>query len=236
MSNSRINRNPLGFHGDASDDDIEILEVVGLDECDPADTPAPLEPAPAAADEDEIVLDLGEVGEDDLAAEFGGYAGADPVEASDDDSDQLKRLQADFENFKKRVDREQEESRRHAASALVGRLLPVLDNFERAVAVGYEREQFDRSFHDGVALIFRQLLDELRKEGLTAVDAVGELFDPNLHDAVATDPESGLPPNTIVEEMRRGYQLHDRLLRPALVKVAVGADESDTDPGTGEGN
>lgn len=142
-----------------------------------------------------------------------------PTEAERVAREQLLRLSADFENFRRRIEREREDSERHASASLVTRLLPVLDNFERALSrdpgAGSDR------FYDGVVLIFRQLLEELRKEGLAAVDSVGEPFNPELHEAVSTTVEQALPPNIVVEEMQRGYRLHERLLRPALVKVTV---------------
>jgi molecular chaperone GrpE len=104
-------------------------------------------------------------------------------------------------------------------------LLPVLDNFERALSTA-RQAGVDGQLHDGVALIFRQLLDELRREGLEAVDTVGEPFDPAVHEAVATAEDTGLPPHTIVEELQRGYLLQGRLLRPALVRVALAPGET----------
>lgn len=210
----------------STNDEIEILEVVGLDEDSPAARPreeasdetseprdAPHD-APHDVPEDgasEIVLDLD-------AAEPQLDRGEQESEVSD--GERLLRLTADFDNFKKRVDRERAAHRMYAAAQLVSRLLPVLDNFERALNAARQSDG-DPAFHDGIALIFRQLLDELRKEGLTAVDTVGEPFDPEVHEAVATTTDSDLPPNTVVEELQRGYLLHDRLLRPALVQVRI---------------
>ncbi len=108
----------------------------------------------------------------------------------------------------------------YASAQLISRLLPVLDNFERALNAASQTEG-GPGFYDGIALIFRQLLEELRREGLTAVDTVGEPFDPEVHEAVATSTDSDFPPNTVVEELQRGYLLHDRLLRPALVQVSI---------------
>ena len=125
------------------------------------------------------------------------------------------------------MEREREANERHAAAGLVTRLLPVLDNFERALSSEVPTEE-GRAFQEGVALIFRQLLDELRKQGLAAVDSLGQEFDPTVHEAVAMDADSGLPPNTVVEELRRGYLLHDRLLRAAQVKVSLDPDGPDT--------
>lgn len=204
------------------DDEIEILEVVGLDEAG-----VPLETAYPA--EDEEVTDASDVILDFDGAEGGGErpgedrAAGDPPGAPDDDvarndRDRLIRLHADFDNYKKRVEREQREYRRLASGELIRRLLPVLDNFERAVSAAAD-EEGEGNLRHGVILIFKQMLDEMRKEGLVAVDTVGLPFDPNVHEAVATDDNPELPPNTVVEEMQRGYLLHDRLLRPALVKV-----------------
>lgn len=210
-----------GFLSD--DDEIEILEVIGLDE-DGAPV-APVEEAAPPSEPDEYVVDLDE--EADEVASSGGVAVAATDDATGVQRDQLLRLQADFDNYKKRVEREREANRRIANLDLISRLLDVLDNFERAVAAARESEA-DQTFRDGVILIFRQLLDELRKEGLTSIDSIGEPFDPTRHDAVQTDPNSDLPHHTVVEELQRGYLLHDRLLRPSLVKVSTrAADDGD---------
>ena len=174
------------------DDEIEILEVVGLDGDE-----APVRKRRSTSRE--------------VAVEIEPQA----AEARE----QLLRLSADFENFRRRVDRDREAHERHATASLITRLLPVLDNFERALA--RENGGSTERFFDGVVLIFRQLLDELRAEGLHAVDSVGEPFDPQVHEAVATAEEDALPPNIVVEELQRGYRLHGRLLRPALVRVTV---------------
>jgi molecular chaperone GrpE len=187
-----------------SDDEIEILEVVGLDER--------VRPAARPASPAEVVLDLGP------------EAAREPSPVEPDLRERLLRLGADFDNYRRRVDREREAHERQATASLIGRLLPVLDNFERALARDPGQGR-DRMF-DGVALIFRQLLEELRQEGLVAVDSVGEPFDPELHEAVATTVEPSLPPNIVVEELQRGYRLHSRLLRPALVRVTVAPSDA----------
>jgi molecular chaperone GrpE len=233
----------------AEDDEIEILEVIGLDEDSPAAgfTVPESEPEP-----EEIILTIdGDEEEEIPYATRPPDAEAEPAEpvtpppeppadlppepptdraeeaeadvevgVEGTEAEQLLRLRADFENYKKRVEREMEAQRRRASATLVGRLLQVLDNFERAVSASPQNDS-DSTFRDGVVLIFKQLLEELRKEGLTAIDSIGEPFDPNLHEAVATDTQSHFAPNTVVEEMQRGYLLHDRLLRPALVKVRI---------------
>lgn len=185
-------RDHFQFQGsDEEPNEIEILEVVGLD----VDAPAPSldEPEPEETPQDEAVVT---------------------------DRDRLVRLHADFENYKKRVQREQDETERMAASRMMKTLLPILDNFERAVGSSGPCKTQD-SLLEGVELIFRQLLEALRREGLEAIDAVGELFDPEYHEAVATDEESGFPPHIVIEELQRGYKINDRVIRPSLVKVAV---------------
>jgi molecular chaperone GrpE len=216
MSEFKPETSPMEL--DLSDEEIEIVEIVGMDEDSPAARPVRDDPVAAAPDEEsdaEIVVDL----DDDQNAVpemVPGEMAAPDVS----DREQLLRLRADFENFKNRVDRTREATERHAAAQLVARLLPVLDNFERALAAAREVGG-DPTFQDGIGLIFRQMLDELRKEGLMSVDTVGEPFDPEVHEAVSTTNVSGLPSNTVVEELQRGYLLHGRLLRPALVTVSV---------------
>jgi molecular chaperone GrpE len=232
MSEFKPESNPMEL--DLSDEEIEIIEVVGLDEDSPAARPVRETSGSSGTEDappDDVVVDL----EEESA---GVEVDFEPESVAPDsqlvsEREQLIRLRADFENFKKRVDRDREANERHAAATLVSRLLPVLDNFERALAAAREVSG-DTRFQDGIALIFRQLLDELRKEGLMAVDTVGEPFNPELHEAVSTSEESGLPLNTVVEELQRGYLLHGRLLRPALVKVSVDPSSSANGAGVNE--
>ena len=141
--------------------------------------------------------------------------------------ERLLRLHADFDNFKKRVERERNDHFRYATFELVGRILPVLDNFERAMSAARPGAPSD-ALIEGLALIQRQLLTELEAEGLRAMESVGERFDPERHEAVATDPDSPVPPHTVTQEFQRGYFLHDRVLRPAMVRVRVDESEGGT--------
>jgi molecular chaperone GrpE len=198
-------------------DEIEILEVVGLDE----------DGASVAADPDEDIEVIFE--------EPGGQAAAPTipaptVETREDTAlkERFIRLQADFENLKKRIDRERLDHLRHATSELVARLLPVLDNFDRAVASA--RPAADPVL-EGVVLIQRQLQEELKREGLRPMDALGQPFDPAIHEAVATDPDSPAPAHTVTEVFQRGYFFHDRVLRPALVRVRLDGSEGAQDGG-----
>lgn len=129
----------------------------------------------------------------------------------------LLRLQADFDNSRRRTTREREEYVRHAAASLCESLLPVLDNFQLALGA---KEQDPARVVEGVEMIYRQLMEVLHKEGLTPVEAEGEQFDPTKHEAAMQEITGDYPDNTVISELRRGYYLKDKLLRPAMVKVA----------------
>ncbi|AKM19739.1 nucleotide exchange factor GrpE [Geobacillus sp. FSL K6-0789] len=129
------------------------------------------------------------------------------------------RLYADFENFRRRTRQELEAAEKYRAQSLASDLLPVLDNFERALKIETENEQA-KSILQGMEMVYRSLLDALKKEGVEAIEAVGKPFDPHLHQAVMQTDEDGYEPNTVVEELQKGYKLKDRILRPAMVKVS----------------
>jgi molecular chaperone GrpE len=141
----------------------------------------------------------------------------------------LRKL-AEFENVRKRSERERGESRKAALADIAREFLPVLDSFERALAHATS-DDLASDFGQGVLLIERQLADLWQRQGLKEVETAGS-FDPNRHEAVATEP-SGAPPNSVIEVLRKGYTLGDKLIRPALVKVAVrpegGSSERDDD-------
>ncbi len=139
----------------------------------------------------------------------------------DEVRDRYVRTLADFENFRKRADREKQDFFRHALADAFRDLLPVLDNFDRALEHAEEGDEF----HRGAALIYKQLFDMLQKYGLRTIDEAGGRFDPNIHEAVIRDEDPDVPAGTVVQILQKGYFLHDRLLRPALVKVAVGGSE-----------
>ncbi len=129
----------------------------------------------------------------------------------------LLRLQADFENYKRRTRQEMENFYKYSSEQIVRALLPVLDNFERALAAeGGSLE----SYKSGMEMIYRQLMDVLAGEGLAPVEAVGEPFDPARHEAVLQEETVEHEDNTVIEELRRGYYLKDKVIRPAMVKVA----------------
>jgi molecular chaperone GrpE len=134
--------------------------------------------------------------------------------------DRLLRKQAELENFRKRVQKEKEDFLHHANADLIRTLLPALDAFERALK---QRDPAaPQRFYEGLELIHRQLMDALGRAGLKTVEAQGKPFDPALHQAVETvEAEENHQDQEVVEELQRGYQLRHRLLRPAVVKVAV---------------
>ena len=149
-------------------------------------------------------------------------AGADaPAGDAAQFRDRYLRTLADFENYRKRADREKQDFYKHAMAGVLKDLLPVLDNFDRALD---HAEQGDE-FHKGVLLIYKQLFDVLRKHGLTPIEESGVHFDPNIHEAVVREEDDSVPSHTVTAILQKGYFLHDRLLRPALVKVAVGGPE-----------
>jgi molecular chaperone GrpE len=134
--------------------------------------------------------------------------------------DQLLRRQAEFENYRKRMERERSEVYQRARAEVLLELLPVLDNFERALSSREAASSDADAFLHGVELIHKQLKDAVTKLGLQAVESVGQAFDPHLHEAVTVEASDEHEENTVIEEFERGYKLGDRLLRPAKVKVA----------------
>ena len=137
--------------------------------------------------------------------------------------DRLLRTTADFENYRKRTDRERRELSEYAAADLIKDLLPALDDIERALAAPIEAgpgADAIAAFRHGLGLIHRQWLDVLRKRGVEILDVVGQDFNPEWHEALASEPADGRRDGEIVAEIRRGYRLGSRLLRPAMVKVA----------------
>ena len=129
-----------------------------------------------------------------------------------------QRSAADFANFKRRTDEERATVNQFSTAVLIGKLLSVLDDFDRAL------ENVPADAHDpwieGVKLVERKLRNVLEAEGVTPIEAIGQPFDPNLHEAVVHEPTAEYPDNQVIGELQRGYRLHDRVLRPSLVRVA----------------
>ncbi len=141
---------------------------------------------------------------------------------TDEHWDRLLRVTADLENFKKRAAREKSEAIKFANEGLLQKLIPVLDNFDMALAAVQTADggAATQSLQTGVNMIYQQLKNTLAETGLEEVDATGKAFDPNLHEAVSQKETAEVPDGQVIQQLRKGYKLRDRLLRPASVVVA----------------
>lgn len=157
----------------------------------------------------------------DPAAQADGPSGGALAAENEQLKNRYLRTLADFDNYRKRADREKNDFFKYALANIMKELLPVLDNFDRALEHAEEGDEF----HKGVLLIYKQLFDVLQKSGLKSIDQAGVHFDPNIHEAVVREEDPSVPNHTVAAVLQKGYFLYDRLLRPALVKVAVGGPE-----------
>lgn len=186
--------------------EMEPLEITAGDAEGEADAPAAQEPSAQA--EGEVA---GEAAETVSRTEY------DQLKAERDQLfDRLARLQAEFENARRRGEREKVEFRDIATGNVIEQFLPVIDNFQLALNATGNAEQLQH----GVALIVKQMEETMQKMQVTAIPTVGEPFDPRVHEALGSVEREDIPDQHVAEEIRRGYRLRDRLLRPALVRVA----------------
>jgi len=200
------------------------------------DEKEPREPSAQNDDDDVYVIDdAGEVSSDVLqqalreaeAAVVGetpasGVDSAEVARLREENQklhDQVLRTLADFQNFRKRAEREKNDFFKYALSSAIQDLVPVLDNFERALA---SRTDAVEEFVKGVEMIYKQLGDALQKLGVRSIDAAPATFDPKIHEAILREEGTAFPANTVIEVLQKGYLLNERLIRPALVRVAVG--------------
>ena len=146
---------------------------------------------------------------------------ADLQRQRDDYYDRLLRKTAEFDNYRKRTERERQAFAEATNAEVLQELLPLVDDLERALKADATGDQAE-AYRRGVELINKQLQEILRKRGVTAIEAVGADFDPHFHQAVSYEPAAGKREGEVIEEFRRGYMLGDRLLRPSMVKVAKG--------------
>jgi molecular chaperone GrpE len=195
-----------GELADLGDEEIEI-EFVDVDE--DASAPEP-EPDPRPERQSESGVAISEESDSQKVAQLETELGHV--------RDVYLRKLAEFDNFRKRVDREREDVRLAAQEEIIRDLLPVIDNFERALQ---HTDEDTGAFHQGVEMIAKQLRDTLERKGVTEIDPIGHSFDPELHEAVQRVEGGEHPPGTIVFVMLKGYTLGDRLIRPAMVGVAV---------------
>jgi molecular chaperone GrpE len=136
--------------------------------------------------------------------------------------DRLLRTTAEFDNYRKRTDRERRDQSEYAAADLLRDLLPLVDDMERALSAQVESTDPQiATYRSGIELIHRQFLEILRRRGVEPLDAVGQKFDPEWHEAIAREDAPGVPEGHVTAEVRRGYRLGSRLLRPAMVRVAA---------------
>ncbi len=137
--------------------------------------------------------------------------------------DLAQRTRADFENYQKRHKRDLAEERRYAQAPLAADLLAALDNLDRAIEAARQAKE-QGALVQGVAMVQAQLLDTLRRHGIVRIDAMDKAFDPNLHQAVMQQPSAEHSPMTVLQVLEQGYQIHERVLRPARVIVSTAAD------------
>jgi molecular chaperone GrpE len=185
-----------------------------------------------ANDDAYVIEDTGEsvadIEQEMEAAAQEAVAGAPAAAPQNEDfRDRYMRTLADFENFRKRSEREKADFQRYALGSVIRDLLPVLDNFDRALEHADEGDEF----HKGVSLIYKQLFEVLQRHGLKPITESGVRFDPNIHEAVIREEDPSVPSHTVTALLQKGYFLHDRLLRPAMVKVAVGGPEENEPSG-----
>ena len=171
------------------------------------------------------------------AAEAQAPAAEEPIEAqlarAKEDAQKYlanwQRAEADFQNYKRRAEQERDESRRFGLASLIINVLPILDDFERAFG-SLDARLAGLTWFEGIYHIYRKLHQTLQNAGVTAIEAEGQPFDPRFHEAVAhADGDDG----KVLAEVQRGYKLHDRVLRPAMVVVGKGKGEERKEPGTG---
>lgn len=192
---------------DADEAIREAMEAVQAREADrPAEEEVDLEP-----------LNLAEEAEEEVSAEPEDAGTEDLKRELEEEKERSVRLLADFDNYRKRVEREQESSRRYAGEPILRDFLGVVDNLERALEAAGE----ESNLRTGVELIYKQMIDLLDRRGVRPVEAKGASFDPAVHEAVARLEDESVSEPRVVDELQRGYLLHDRLLRPAMVRVAV---------------
>ncbi|WP_078577121.1 nucleotide exchange factor GrpE [Salipaludibacillus agaradhaerens] len=135
-----------------------------------------------------------------------------------DATNRMLRIQADYDNFRRRTKQEKESAAKYRSQSLAEKLLPALDNFERGMMITPQEEE-TKSLLQGMEMVYRQLKDALAEEGIEPIETVGKPFDPHYHQAVMQVETDEFESNVVVEEMQKGYQLKDKVIRPAMVKV-----------------
>ena len=184
-----------------------------------AENPPSETPASSQEQEEETANESGPAAESDVVTELEAKIETAQQEAKES-YDRLLRVSAEFDNYKKRSAREMQEFRKYANESLLKDLLPVLDNLELAIKAARDETNEQASLVDGVDLTLKEILRVLDKHGVQPVEALHKPFDPVFHQAVVGEESDTHPENTIIQELQKGYTLHDRLLRPSMVVVA----------------
>jgi molecular chaperone GrpE len=179
----------------------------------------PQQEVPADLQDEATLEGGGETSEEDAVAQLEKKL-EDAQQEAQASYDRLLRTTAEFENYKKRSARESQDFRKYANETLLKELLPVVDNLELAVKSAREEGNGQESLVDGIDLTLKEILRVLNKFGVQAVEALNQPFDPAFHQAVVGEESDKHPKNTVIQELQKGYTLHDRLLRPSMVVVA----------------
>ena len=196
-----------------AEDNVKHIHIEDADEAEEQKTESPEAEEAAAAEEAEAAEESGaeetaEAGEDKAAEE--------EKKAEEQESERYMRLMAEFQNFKRRAAREKSDIHAYANEKIIGELLPVLDNFERALDTKSEDVE---GYAKGMELIFTKLRTALEHAGLAEIPAMGEEFDPNVHNAVMTEDSEEIEDNHISKVLQKGYKLNDKVIRPSMVAV-----------------
>ena len=196
-----------------AEDNVKHIHIEDADEAEEQKTESPEAEEAAAAEEAEAAEESGaeetaEAGEDKAAEE--------EKKAEEQESERYMRLMAEFQNFKRRAAREKSDIHAYANEKIIGELLPVLDNFERALDTKSEDVE---GYAKGMELIFTQLRTALEHAGLAEIPAMGEEIDPNVHNAVMTEDSEEIEDNHISKVLQKGYKLNDKVIRPSMVAV-----------------
>nr|WP_245411623.1 nucleotide exchange factor GrpE [Alkalicoccus urumqiensis] len=171
------------------------------------------------AEEVKIVdSDSGEQTEEEASPESSEAADSELEKKVQEAQDRVLRIQADYDNFRRRTRQEKEAAAKYKSQQLAESLLPALDNFERALNMEPESEEA-KNLYQGMKMVHQQMLEALRSEGVEPMEVKGQEFDPHLHEAVMQVEEEGFDSNVVVEELQKGYMLKDKVIRPAMVKV-----------------
>jgi molecular chaperone GrpE len=220
----RIKEYPLSEETKDDEIEVDVSDLPVDDIMDPKDGQNQETAASAPEESPEA-----EVGSDNLGGDVPDWEGeTKKLQAELSElKDQYLRKQADFDNYRKRIQKEKQESIRYGNASLLGDLIEVIDNFERAIKSSADSKDFD-NFHQGIVMIEQQFVGLLEERyGMKRLKSLGEEFNPSHHEAIAMASE-GADPQVVVEEFQKGYLLHDRVLRTAKVKVGSAEDYENT--------